>query len=217
MVAIVIAFPGLVTGNLDEEQGRSVQDRDHRSRLRTTSRRPRRRTPPDFGAEPARSKAERRLRRNRTTGATGEGDDSEKLFKESKKSGRNSRALATAGFRCGRAVCVRRLALLASAELRVEHVVVVGRLGDAEPQELLVAEFLPLRIDPLPVLALAPAARRTARRPPSRRPPSPASGNGRSLVPLADQPAQRVRDSAHRTSPASRRRLRRRPRCSAAW
>src|SRR3954464_2393428 len=41
-----------------------------------------------------------------------------------------------------------------SAELGVERVVVVGLLSDAEPEELLVAELLPFRIDALEVGAL---------------------------------------------------------------
>src|SRR2546430_9279319 len=40
------------------------------------------------------------------------------------------------------------------AELRIERIVVVSLLGDAEPQELLVAEPLPLGIDALEVRAL---------------------------------------------------------------
>src|SRR5947208_3219828 len=43
---------------------------------------------------------------------------------------------------------------LSGAKLRGKRIVVVGRFGYAEPQELLVAEFLPLRINSRPVLAL---------------------------------------------------------------
>src|SRR5579859_8012978 len=43
---------------------------------------------------------------------------------------------------------------LSCADFRDESVVIVALLGDAEPEKLLVAELLPFRIDPRPMLAL---------------------------------------------------------------
>src|SRR6266511_5471132 len=59
---------------------------------------------------------------------------------------------AAAGLQCN---CLRQPELrLPGTELRRKRIIVVGRFGYAEPQELLVAEFLPLRIDGRPVPAL---------------------------------------------------------------
>src|SRR6266581_9006809 len=65
---------------------------------------------------------------------------------------RNSSGNNRRGAHCS---CLRSPGLrLPGTELRGKRIVVVGRFGYAEPQELLVAEFLPLRIDGRPVLAL---------------------------------------------------------------
>src|SRR5262249_16464608 len=72
----------------------------------------------------------------------------------SRSSSAASKRLKKNPAKAGFCPCLSFALLLLRPRLRRERVVVVGILGYPEPQELLVAEFLPLRVDALPVRAL---------------------------------------------------------------